>query len=85
MTDARTKRPQAVVDVEIDLTYKAIAACDRLIEVALEERRKLLDDGWPTGHGICEDLDEVARRWAGQRDYQARAVRTLLREGDNHD
>lgn len=76
----RSSRPQAVIDTEVDLTREAIRVCDRLVDVALAERRTLLDAGWPTTHGFCQALDEVAMRWTGERDVQARALRGLLAE-----
>lgn len=80
--DAPTTRPQAVIDVEINLTECAIVVCNRLMRVALEERRGLLADGWPTGHALCAALDAVAERWASEGDHQRRALVRLLKERD---
>jgi hypothetical protein len=79
-TGTERRRPQAIVDVETDLTRLAIGVCDRLVKVALDERRGLLADGWPPGHSLCEGLDQVALRWSGEGDHQRRALRKLLAE-----
>ncbi len=79
-TDGERRRPQAIVDTETSLTRTAIAVCDRLVKVALDERRALLADGWPPAHSLCEALDQVALRWSGEGDYQRRALRKLLAE-----
>jgi hypothetical protein len=75
-----SRRPQAVVDVEIALTRTAIGVCGRLVSAALKERRALLADGWPPGHALCEHLDATAQRWAAQGDQQRRALRLLVGE-----
>lgn len=74
------RRPQEVVDVELRLTRRAIVVCGQLVKVALDERLALLDDGWPPEHVLCEALDQVALRWAGERDHQRRALRKLTAE-----
>lgn len=78
----RSTRPLDIIETEIRLTRAAIDVCNRMLAVALKERRGLLDLGWPVGHAMCEALDQVALRWNGEGDYQRRALARLMAELD---
>lgn len=83
MTDAvNRQRPLTIVQEEIRLTRLAMEVADVIVDAALGQRRRLLDDGWPTGHAMCQDIDKVAEFWAAQLEQQRRALLELLAELD---
>jgi hypothetical protein len=75
------RRPQAVVEAEYKVTQQALdatkAACDQLLNI----RRNLMEDGFPAGHALCENLDASASSWAAQLDGIRRQLQALKVEG----
>jgi hypothetical protein len=75
------RRPQAVVEAEYQVTQRALdatkAACDTLLKI----RHSLMEDGFPAGHALCENLDASAASWAAQLEGIRRQLQALKVEG----
>lgn len=80
MSDEPSRRPLPVIEAELRVTRLAVDVCDHVAMAAAEQRYRLLEDGWPTTHPLCVDLDVVAERWAAHATQQRRAVDALASE-----
>ncbi len=80
MSDEPSRRPLPVIEAELRVTCLAVDVCDHVAMAAAEQRHRLLEDGWPTTHPMCVELDAVAERWAAHATQQRRAVDDLASE-----
>jgi hypothetical protein len=51
---------------------QGIDTARRVKQTLLDERVLLLRLGWPSGHALCEKLDQEAGHWAATQDQMTR-------------
>lgn len=58
------------------------STCQGVVDALLSARRRLLHEGWPASHELCQLLDQHATRWAAQTEAQRRLLLDLERQID---